>query len=120
MRRAATICVIFLLLGTMFAPLATASFVRSERLCCMRNAHHCSAMSGMPANGASEDPGDSIQNRSDCRCCALVGTIAPAQTRKPTVMVGPAEAHPFLKEFYSAMPDAPEARSNSDRGPPSD
>lgn len=123
MRRTIASFAILLLLATVLAPAALASFVPVERLCCMRMARHCgaSAMGHMRHSGPDEEAASAgfIQGGNDCRCRAPIGMLSAAVTQEAAALVFQQDPRPYFSELYLSSPNAPELRYEADRGPPS-
>jgi hypothetical protein len=99
---------LLVVLASWFAPAALASYTQPSS-CCHRGNHHCTS--------GTEEAFRST--KIHCQSCQAVITAhqAPRPAENPT-LVSPADEHPFIHEFSSALSVEQIPQEHGERAPP--
>src|SRR5579863_126879 len=115
MRRLAATCLLLFVSASFLAPAALGAISPvSAHACCMRKAqhHHCGVSQQEPGIFAGMPCG-----KGCCRCAAFVSQ-SPVNPEPAWAAVAPADAHPFLDEFFPVSAPVSQPRATSERAPP--
>ena len=113
MRRSTATTLLLLMLAAFAAPLAAATGASPLAACCRAGGrHHCSGMDAGMGPGGVRFQGQSCLYRKPL---AFSGSAAPPPA---TETVAPADAHPFLDEFYPELFVSHGQQTHPERAPP--